>query len=440
MRESDTGTEDGKKRRVRCAIYTRKSTTEGLDTNFSSLDSQREACEKFIESQKGEGWVLWPERYDDGGYSGGNTERPALQKLLEDVRARRFDCIVVYKVDRLSRSLMDFARMVELLDRNQVAFVSTTQSFNTSDSIGRLTLHILLSFAQFEREVISERVKTKMTGARKRGKWVGGRPPLGYDVDREKKRLVVNKVEARLVRQIFDSYLERRSILDVVKELNHRGLTSKRLVSKKGNVTGGRPFQATNIQQVLANTYYLGKTEVNGELYPGEHEAIVPDEVFREVEKLRKENLRERSGPSRKGADALLKGMLRCRACGCAMPLSYTRKNGKRYQYFICSMAQKKGYDTCPNPSMNAQAMEEAAVACLRQVVADPKTPLTGKLREFFDHSWEALFPAERIRVFRSLIDRVEYDGRTRAMRLNVSERGAQALARELDPEMAEVA
>lgn len=244
-------------------MYTRKSTTAGLEMDFNSLDAQREACEKYIESQKGEGWVLWPERYDDGGYSGGNVERPALQKLLEDVRARKFDCIVVYKIDRLSRSLMDFAGIVQLLDQHEVTFVSTTQSFNTGSSMGRLTLHVLLSFAQFEREVGSERVRDKMTAARKRGKWVGGCAPLGYDVDREKKRLIVNPEEAEQVRLIFDLYLKHRSILGVVRDLNARGLTTKHRVSRKGNETGGGTFHVTNLQQILANVFYIGKVAWN---------------------------------------------------------------------------------------------------------------------------------------------------------------------------------
>jgi site-specific DNA recombinase len=208
---------------IRCAIYTRKSTEEGLDQDFNSLDAQRESAEAFIASQKNEGWVCLPERYDDGGFTGGNLDRPAMKRLLTDVVAGKIDCIVVYKVDRLSRSLLDFARIMETLDKHGISFVSVTQQFNTTHSMGRLTMNILLSFAQFEREIISERTRDKMTAARKKGKWIGGIPVLGYGIDPKARRLVVNEEEAFKVRAIFDLYLEHQSLLSTARVLNSRG-------------------------------------------------------------------------------------------------------------------------------------------------------------------------------------------------------------------------
>ncbi len=441
MRDDNAGADkDGKKRRTRCAIYTRKSTTAGLEMDFNSLDAQREACEKYIESQKGEGWVLWPECYDDGGYSGGNVERPALQRLLEDVRARKFDCIVVYKIDRLSRSLMDFAGIVQLLDQHEVTFVSTTQSFNTGSSMGRLTLHVLLSFAQFEREVGSERVRDKMSAARRHGKWVGGSPPLGYDIDREKKRLIVNPEEAEQVRLAFDLYLKHRSILATVRDLNARRLTTKHRFSKKGRETGGGSFHVSNLQQILRNPYYIGKVAVDGELYPGEHEAILSEEVFRAVERLRKENCLYRSGTNKKGPTAFLKGLLRCRSCSCAMIHSYTQRNGRRYTYYVCTRALQMGRDTCPAPSVNAQSMDDAVMACFKKVTEDLKTPMDPHLRGFFSHTWDQLFPAEKARIFRTALEGLEYDGKTGALSLRLSDRGMQSLAREFAPAEVKVA
>ena len=227
-------------RAIRCAVYTRKSTEEGLQQEFNSLDAQREAGEAFIAAQKHEGWQVVPEHFDDGGYTGGNMDRPAIQRLLAAVESRAVDCVVVYKVDRLSRSLMDFARIVEVFDRNGVSFVSVTQQFNTTTSLGRLTLNILLSFAQFEREIISERTRDKMSAARRKGKWIGGHPVLGYDIDPKGGRLVVNPEEAERVRTLFSLYLELGSLLPVLQEAQRRGLLTKRWTTEDGKVRGGQ--------------------------------------------------------------------------------------------------------------------------------------------------------------------------------------------------------
>ncbi|MGB9610557.1 MAG: recombinase family protein, partial [Bryobacteraceae bacterium] len=236
---------------VRCAIYTRKSTDEGLDSDFNTLDAQRESAEAYIASQRHEGWVALPQKYDDGGFTGANLERPALQRLLSDIRDGLVNCVVVYKVDRLTRSLLDFARIMEVLDKHGATFVSVTQQFNTTASLGRLTLNILLSFAQFEREMIAERTRDKMSAARRKGKWVGGNPVLGYDVRPEGGALVVNEEEAAQVRAIFALYLELGSLLPVVEELSRRGWTLKRWTTRDGKTAGGKTFTRPRLHQLL---------------------------------------------------------------------------------------------------------------------------------------------------------------------------------------------
>jgi len=277
---------------VRCAIYTRKSSEGGLDLEFNSLDAQREAAEAFILSQKAEGWDALPDRYDDGGYSGGSMERPALDRLLQDVDEGKIDCVVVYKVDRLSRSLLDFARIMERFDQQGVSFVSVTQQFNTTHSMGRLTLNILLSFAQFEREIIGERIRDKLAAQARKGKWTGGAPVLGYDVDRTgpSPRLVINAKEAARVREIFQMYLEKGSLLPVVKQLHERNWQNKQRMTKKGKQLGGRPFNKSTLHQLLTNPVYTGKIRYKDELYTGEHQPIIDQHVFDQVQKQLKRN------------------------------------------------------------------------------------------------------------------------------------------------------
>ncbi len=361
------------KQPIRCAIYTRKSTSEGLEQEFTSLDAQRESCQSYIASQKGEGWVALPELYDDGGFTGANLERPALQKLLNDIREGRIDCVVVYKVDRLSRSLLDFTRLLGLFEQHQVAFVSVTQSFNTNTSMGRLTLNILLSFAQFERELISERTKDKMAAARKKGRWVGGAPILGYTVDATTRRLVINEQEASLVRKIFERYLTDRSLLAVTKWLNSQGQITKRHITKKGRVLGGISFKITHIQAILKNVLYIGKVAYNGQRYAGQHDPIISEELFTKVQDVLAENRQIRRLASNTKQFGLLMQRLTCQACQCAMFHTYTAKDNRRYRYYVCTNAQKRGYDGCPTRSVNAQAIEEAVVACLRQLAQQPQ-------------------------------------------------------------------
>src|ERR1700730_18078214 len=266
--------------RIRCAIYTRKSTEEGLDQDFNSLQAQREAAEAFIQSQKHLGWVRLRDRYDDGGFSGGSLDRPALQQLLSDIEAGRVDCAVVYKVDRLSRSLLDFARLMERFERRSVSFVSVTQQFNTTASLGRLTLNILLSFARFEREIISERTRDKMSAARRKGKWVGGNPVLGYEVDPQGGRLVVNAKEAARVRKIFELFQSHSSVSDVVAELGRRGWSTKSRESKRGIRHGGKPFTKLALIRLLTNVIYKGKINYGAGRQKGGHQESVDSELW----------------------------------------------------------------------------------------------------------------------------------------------------------------
>lgn len=385
--------------RIRCAIYTRKSTDEGLDQEFNTLDAQRESAEAFIKSQQHEGWVALPDRYDDGGFTGGNIERPALKRLLADVTAGKVDCIVVYKVDRLSRSLLDFSRIMDTLEQNGARFVSVTQQFNTTHSMGRLTLNILLSFAQFEREIIAERTRDKMSAARRKGKWVGGMLVLGYDVDPRGGRLIVNEDEAARVREIFDLYLRERALLPTVQELARRGWTIKRWTTRKGAVRGGSPFNKTNLFRLLTNPVYVGRIDYKGTIYEGEHDAIVSEDVFARVRTILRENRRNGGRDVRNRYGALLKGLLYCGKCNASMVHAYTSQRGKRYRYYVCSHAQKNGWDTCLVKSLPAPDIERFVVERIRAIGND--SGLVGevirKAQEQSSHDIESLERERRI-------------------------------------------
>ena len=367
---------------IRCAIYTRKSTDEGLEQDFNSLDAQREAAESYVASQKAEGWVCLPDRYDDGGFSGGNIERPALKRLLTDIEAGKVDCIVVYKVDRLSRSLLDFARLIGTFDEYRVSLVSVTQQLNTTSSMGRLTLNVLLSFAQFEREMISERTRDKMHAARKKGKWIGGHPMLGYDVDPRGGRLVVNETEAVKVRTIFEVYLEHQSLIETVKKLDERGWTNKRWVTKKGRETGGGPFTKTGLFKLLTNMAYIGKVPFRGEVYEGEHDAIVSEDLWERVQAILSRNGTTGGKHVRNKYGALLKGLLYCGSCNTAMIHSHTTKRNRQYRYYVCTTAQKRGWETCPTKSVPAPEIERFVVDRIRCIGQDP-----GVLAETLDQA-----------------------------------------------------
>lgn len=356
---------------VRCAIYTRKSTEEGLEQEFNTLDAQREASEAFIRSQGGEGWVCLPDRFDDGGFTGGNMERPALTKLMKAIEAGQVDCVVVYKVDRLSRSLLDFARMMAVFESKSVSFVSVTQQFNTASSMGRLVLNVLLSFAQFEREIISERIRDKIAATRRKGKWTGGRPVLGYAVTPDRKLVVVPE-EADRVRQIFALYLELGSLLDVVHELDRRGWTGKTWTNKQGRVYSPASWTKTSLHQLLTNVLYMGRVKYKRESHPGEHEAIVDPGVWQRVQAQLDRNGRTGGGEVRNRFGALLKGLLRCASCQKAMCPAHTTKGTRRYRYYVCTNAQKRGWDQCQTRSVPAGVIEDAVVEQIARIGREP--------------------------------------------------------------------
>ncbi|GLK76459.1 hypothetical protein GCM10008171_17130 [Methylopila jiangsuensis] len=294
--------------KLRCAVYPRKSSEQGLEQEFNSLDAQREACEAYVASQRHEGWILSPVLYDDGGFSGGSMERPALQRLLADIAAGEIDVVVVYKVDRLTRALSDFARIVELFDRHRVSFVSVTQAFNTTTSMGRLTLNVLLSFAQFEREITGERIRDKIAASKKKGMWMGGQPPLGYDV-RERK-LVVNEAEAANVRSIFRRYIELGSVRELKAELDASSVISKLRMAADGSRYGGKPFSRGALYLMLSNRIYRGDIVHKTEVYPGEHAAIVDEALFAEAQSILADNRVERTTGSTAAEPSLLAGIV----------------------------------------------------------------------------------------------------------------------------------
>jgi site-specific DNA recombinase len=318
---------------VRCAIYTRKSTEHGLELEFNSLDAQRDACEAYIKSQASQGWRALPQHYDDPAYSGGNLDRPALQQLLKDIDAGRIDVIVVYKIDRLTRSLADFAKLVEAFDAKSISFVAVTQQFNTTTSMGRLTLNVLLSFAQFERELSSERVRDKIAASRRKGKWTGGSVPLGYDT--RDRKLVINKAEAETVRYIFNRYLEVKSFAKLVDDLDNKGIITKRRNTRVKKFNGGIPFTYGPLAHFLKNRLYVGETRHKEKWFSGEHASIVDKTTFDQVQQLLASNAAGRTA-TRSASGALLQGKIYDDR-GNRMSPSYSTKNGIRYRFYVSS-------------------------------------------------------------------------------------------------------
>ncbi|EDP62655.1 resolvase [alpha proteobacterium BAL199] len=398
--------------KLRCAVYTRKSTEEGLEMEFNSLDAQREACEAYIASQKSEGWVELADRYDDGGFSGGTLERPALKRLLADIEDGRIDVVVVYKIDRLSRSLMDFSKLVEVFDRNGVTFVSVTQSFNTTTSMGRLTLNILLSFAQFEREVIGERIRDKFAASRKRGMWMGGFVPLGYEV--RDRKLAINNDEAATVRMIFERFVEVGSATALARALVAEDVRTRR----------GRLVDKGFLYKLLNNRVYIGDAVHKGMAYPGEHEAIITRALWDKVHGILRESPRVRAGRTRAATPALLKGLI-FGPTGCAMTPTHTRRGDKLYRYYVSQSVMKRGADACPVGRVPAAEIEGAVVDQLRGLLRAPEV-IVGTWRsarpeidglseaevrealEGLDPLWDELFPAEQARIVQLLVERVD--------------------------------
>jgi len=358
-------------RKLRCAVYTRKSSEEGLDMEFNSLDAQREACEAYVRSQAGEGWTALPQFYDDGGYSGGNLDRPAIRQLLDDVDRGNVDVIVVYKVDRLTRSLADFAKIVERLDARGVSFVSVTQQFNTTSSMGRLTLNVLLSFAQFEREVTGERIRDKIAASKAKGIWMGGNVPLGYDLG--ERRLVVNRTEANLVRHLFARYAELQSGVEVVRELRSEGVVTKRWTSRTGQVRGGIPFSCGALYYILQNRLYIGEVVHRGFQHTGEHDPIIDPELFDQVQQALAANRRKRGARVPRTAECQLAGLVHHGTRGpMTTSFSYGR-GGRLYRYYVAGSldpARPRGPDA---PLRVAAApLERLVLGCLVKLRDSP--------------------------------------------------------------------
>ncbi|MEL6735543.1 MAG: recombinase family protein, partial [Pseudomonadota bacterium] len=319
-------------RRVRCAIYTRKSSEDGLEQDFNSLDAQREACEAYIASQRHEGWELLSDHYDDGGISGGHLERPALQRLMEAVDAKHVDQIVVYKIDRLTRSLADFAKLVDRLDAAETSFVSVTQSFNTATSMGRLTLNMLLSFAQFEREVTAERIRDKIAASKRKGMWMGGLVPLGYDADG--RTLKINEAEALTVRRLYDLYLEHGTLREVKEQAEREGLRSKLRQSPSGRISGGKLLDRGQIQHLLSNPVYAGRIRHKGHVHEGQHDAIIDLDLWEKVQEMLNDGAAVKRGTRHTKYASPLVGKL-FDETGDRLTPSHSRKNGKRLRYYI---------------------------------------------------------------------------------------------------------
>ena len=346
--------------KIRCAIYTRKSSEEGLEREFNSLQAQRESCLAYVASQRHEGWLALDARYDDAGVSGGTLDRPALQRLLTDVEAGRVDCVVVYKIDRLSRSITDFGRLVEVFDRHGVSFISVTQSFSTTSSMGRLTLNVLLSFAQYERELAGERIRDKFAASRRKGMWMGGWAPLGYDV--KERRLVVNETEAKLVRHVFARFAAVGSGTLLCAELTAAGQRTKR----------GRAFDKGVLYKLLHNRVYLGEATHKGQSYPGEHEAIVDRRTWDRVHAVMDENRRERANRARAATPALLRGLI-FGPDGRAMTPTHSRRRGRLYRYYVAAAAVREGWAGCPVRSVSAAEVEGAVLGQLRRLLLSPE-------------------------------------------------------------------
>ena len=427
---------------VRCAVYTRKSTEEGLDQDFNSLDAQREAGEAYIRSQMSEGWTLVPTQYSDGGYTGANIERPGVAQLLADIEARKIDCVVVYKVDRLSRSLTDFAKMMELFEKRGVCFVSVTQQFNTNSSLGRLTLNILFSFAQFEREMISERTRDKQVAARKKGKWTGGHLILGYDLDPRGGRLIVNPEEAERVREMFQLYLGGSSVVDIVRRFDKKGWRNKQWTTQNDKLYGGSPLRRGHIYKMLGQLAYTGRIKVGEEIFAGEHEAIIDQATF-DLTQARLKQTSLAPGTGRVKMDALLRGMIYCSCCGSGMYSTYSANKERRYRYYLCYRAQQKLEGYCTSRSVSAPAVEDAVVESIRRVGIHPEVlaETTRVARQRIIEAASALREElsttnGRIKNFKSQLARVRNADESRLAELGANTAKEEARAVELRKEI----
>jgi len=432
---------------VRCAIYGRKSIEERTVTDFGSIEAQRESCENFVKSQASLGWTALAYRYDDEGFTGANVDRPALARLLADIEAGAVDAVVVYKIDRLSRSIADFVRLMETFDRKGVAFVSVTQQFNTSTSVGRLTLNLLTVFAQFERETISERTRDKMRAARRHGKFTGGALLLGLDRAPEGRRLVINEAEAARVRALFELYLELRSLTAVVQEVKTRGWTTKSWVTKPGHRVPARPINRMYLASLLKNPAYIGKVRIDGEVFPAEHALIVEEKTFDAVQRLLAENARTGGREVRNKHHMLLTGLIHCASCDRPMVPTYTKKRGRLFRYYVCRKTREEGWGACPTKSVAAEEIERLVVGQIRAVGGDREvfeaTLAAARARaggvkiaaedlrralSLLDDGWGALTLKEQARVAALLLERAAYDGTSGAVALTFRPTGIKAL------------
>ncbi|KVC62673.1 recombinase [Burkholderia ubonensis] len=441
---------DSLTRRLRCAVYTRKSTDEGLDQEYNSIDAQRDAGHAYIASQRAEGWIPVADDYDDPAYSGGNMDRPAIKRLMADIEAGKIDIVVIYKIDRLTRSLTDFARMVDVFERQGVSFVSVTQQFNTTTSMGRLMLNILLSFAQFEREVTGERIRDKIAASKRKGMWMGGIPPIGYDV--VNRRLVLNDGEAKLVRHIFRRFVEIGSTTLVVKELRLDGVTSKAWTTQDGKVRKGRPIDKALIYKLLHNRTYLGELRHRDQWYSGEHPSIIDSELWDRVHAILSTNGRARASATRAKVakvHCLLRGMVFGRDGRALSPVSTVKKDGRRYRYYVPQREKKEHAGASGLPTLPAAELEAAVLDQLRAILRSPRLigdmlpraiALDPNLDEAMvtvamtrlDAIWDQLFPAEQTRIVKLLVEKVIVSPDDLEVRLRAN--GIERLVLELRP------
>ncbi len=439
------------KRRLRCAVYTRKSSEEGLDQEYNSIDAQRDAGHAYIASQRAEGWIAIADDYDDPAFSGGNMERPGLKRLMADIEAGKVDIVVVYKIDRLTRSLADFSKMVEVFERLGVSFVSVTQQFNTTTSMGRLMLNVLLSFAQFEREVTGERIRDKITASKKKGMWMGGIPPLGYDV--ENRRLVPNDKEAKLVRHIFKRFVEIGSATLLVREMRLDGATSKAWVTQDGKVREGKPIDKSLIYKLLNNRTYLGELRHKEQWYPAEHTAIIDTKLWDDAQAIFSSNGRVRGNATRAKVPYLLKGIVFGNDGRALSPWHTTKKNGRRYRYYIPQRDAKEFAGASGLPRLSASQLETTVLDQLRAIMRQPAmigeiVPQAIALNNALDEAqvtvamtrldviWDQLFPTEQARIVKLLVEKVIVSPTNIELRLRAN--GIEQVVMELQPAKAE--
>ena len=435
------------KRHMRCAVYTRKSTDEGLDQEYNSIDAQRDAGHAYIASQRAEGWIPVADDYDDPAFSGGNMERPALKRLMADIEACKIDVVVIYKIDRLTRSLADFSKMVEVFERHGVSFVSVTQQFNTTTSMGRLMLNVLLSFAQFEREVTGERIRDKIAASKRKGMWMGGVPPLGYDV--ENRRLVPNENEAKLIRHVFRRFVELGSGTLLFKELKLDGVTSKAWTTQDGKTREGKPIDKGLIYKLLNNRTYLGELRHKDQWYQAEHSPIISRELWDSVHAILATNGRVRGNATRATVAYLLKGIVFGNDGRALSPWHTTKKNGRRYRYYVPQRENKEHAGASGLPRLPAAELESAVLDQLRAVLRSPDLlgdvlPRAIELDPSLDEAkvavamtrldaiWDQLFPAEQTRIAKLLVEKVIVSPNDLEVRLRAN--GIERLVLELQP------